>query len=289
MESNVLAIRADASGEMGIVRQRWHPTARVMLSVKKPRMNLWVGSPGTGKTTSANHLTMELTGQPPELLAGSPNTEPIHLWGHLELAGDRTPFRDGPLPSALKGGRWLLIEDFSLIPLEVRADLLPLRDQEMIINPVTKEILRIPPAFRCICTSNSESLTCRKNAGIADVLFDGFQILEVPELDEADVGSFLKHEFPQGKKRQLARVLKLWKEYREITCNESSAKSHLSYRAAANLMALLEKGLDEVEAVQIALVNRFLPTDQDLFSAAKLKNSLGGQSSEGQSEPKCEW
>ena len=54
----------------------------------------------------------------------------------------------------------------------------------------------------------------------------------------------------------------------------SSGRSHLGYRAAAQLLALLERGLPEHRAVEVALVNKFLPTDPELFSAARLKNSI---------------
>ena len=122
--------------------------------------------------------------------------------------------------------------------------------------------------------SNFESLTCRKNAGIAKVLYDGFYILEVPELDDDQVTRRLGHQFSSADPRQVGRVLELWNEYRGLSNRGSSGRSHLSYRAAAHLMALLERGVPEPRAVQIALVNKFLPSDADLFSAAKLKNSI---------------
>src|SRR5205823_1768500 len=109
--------------------------------------------------------------------------------------------------------------------------------------------LPIPPGFCLIATSNSETLTCRKNTGIARVLYDGFLILVVQELDDVQVARFLHHHFPHAGKDRVARVLKLWNDYRDLTSKGVSARSHLSYRAAAHLMSLLEQGLDEVRAV----------------------------------------
>jgi hypothetical protein len=256
-----------------IVHLPWHNVAKTMLALPFPRMNLWVGPPGTGKTTYANYLALTLTGQPPVVLAGSPSTEPSHFWGHFELAGDETVWRDGALSVSLRSQRPLVIEDFSLIPVEVRADLLPARDQSTITNPITKETLPIGQ-WRCICTSNSEALTCRKNSGIAAVLYDGFQILEIPDLHDDQVGQFLEHQFPQTSRPRLKQVMKLWSEYRDISSKGASARSYLSYRAAAHLTALLEAGLDENTAVTVALCNKLLPLDEDLFSVAQLKNQL---------------
>src|SRR5262249_23209867 len=146
------------NGRPAILDLPWHAHARTMLKIKRRRMNLWVGEPGTGKTTFAKHVALQTTGSEPEEIQGTPTREPEHIWGYKDFEGDRLDFRDGPLPSALKNGRLLVIEDFSLIPVEIRSDLLPLRDQEAITNPFTKEVLPIPDSFRCICTSNSEVL-----------------------------------------------------------------------------------------------------------------------------------
>src|SRR5205823_14206864 len=130
----------------------------------------------------SQHAATLHTGRPPQMLSGSPETEQSHLFGRWVLAGDETRFVDGPLPRALKTGSWLLIEEFSQIPLECRASLLPLRDQTQMTNPLNGEVLLIPSEFRLIATSNKESMSCRRNSGIARVLYDGFFILETPEL-----------------------------------------------------------------------------------------------------------
>lgn len=263
-----------SNGRDAVLDLPWHSQARMMLQVSKRRMNLWVGEPGTGKTTFARHVAIEYTGSEPEQLQGTPTREPEHIWGYKDFDGDRLNFVDGPLPAALKAGRWLVIEDFSLIPVEIRSDLLPLRDQATIVNPFTKETLEIPESFRCICTSNSEVLTCRKNTGISQVLYDGMLILEVPEVNESLVRRFLWQHFPEASGERIDRVLELWNEYRDFTAKGANGKAHLSYRAASDLLDLLEKGMDERPAVQIALVNKFMAGDADLFSTAKLKNSL---------------
>ncbi|HQZ68199.1 MAG TPA: AAA family ATPase [Planctomycetaceae bacterium] len=260
--------------ERPIVEFSWHAEARILLEIGTPPLVLFVGDPGVGKTTFARRAAVESTGHEPMVLSGSPEVEQSHLFGRWTLSGDETRFVDGPLPLALKSDRWLVFEEFSIAPLEVRSLLLPLRDQSEITNPMTGEIIEIPPKFRLVATSNSESLTCRKNAGIAKVLFDGFYVLECGELTNAQVLHLLQFHFPQSALERRQRVLELWNEYREFSNKGSSGKSHLSYRAAEHLMRLLQAGLSENRAVQIALVNKFLPSDADLFGAANLKNSI---------------
>ncbi len=274
MTASIQHLPPSRNGHAAVLELPWHADAFTLLDVGRPPLVLLVGEPGCGKTTFARHAAVRATGRPPLVLSGSPEAEQSHLFGRWTLVGDETRFIDGPLPQALKSGRWLLIEEFSQIPIECRASLLPLRDQDELTNPLNGELLPVPDGFRLIATSNSETLTCRKNTGIARVLYDGFLVLEVPELDDAQVGRFLRHHFPAAGQDRVARVLKLWNDYRGLTSKGVSAKGHLSYRAAAHLMSLLERGMDEVRAVQVALVNKFLSADQDLFSAAKLKNSI---------------
>lgn len=276
--------KAAPNNRPAILALPWHSPARTLLEVGEPPLVLLVGDPGTGKTTFARQAALDATGMLPLVLSGSPEAEQSHLFGRWTLSGNETRFTDGPLPAALKSGRWLLIEEFSQIPIECRASLLPLRDQGEITNPMTGEVIPVPPTFRMIATSNSETLTCRKNAGIAQVLYDGFLIFEVPELGDAHIRRFLTHHFPSAGSERTRRVIELWTEYRGITAKGSSGKTFLSYRAAAHLAALLGRGMDEVQAVQIALVNKFLPADADLFSVARLKNSISVPADEDPSE-----
>jgi cobaltochelatase CobS len=260
--------------ERKVLPQRWHRDADIVLESGQPPLLLLVGEPGSGKTTYAHDVARRMTGKAPVVVSGSPETEQSHLFGRWTLTGDGTRFIDGPLPISLKSGRYLVIEEFSQVPLECRASLLPCRDQTEIANPFTNEVLSISPEWRLIATSNSESLTCRKNAGIARVLYSGFQIIETDELRDDDVVSFLRNDFPDATVTRMKRVLALWNEYRELTHSGSSGKAHLNYRAASHLLTLLEHGMAEHRAIEIALIGKFLPSDPELHSVAKLRNSV---------------
>jgi len=254
----------------------WHDEARAALDAADPPVLVLVGPPGTGKTEFARNEALRRTGSLPLTHTGTPETEQMHLFGRVTLDGDRTPVVDSIIPVAIKTQSFAVIEEFALIPLEVRAALLEV-DQRQITNPVSQELLKIPAGgnFRLVCTSNEETFTaCRRNSGLANVIYDRCYIVETTAIDEIQAARFLRNKFPRVDQAHIERAIRLWSDYREISAKGSSGKDYLSYRAAEKLLRLLLGGLPEIRAVQVALVNKLKPSDQDLFQAASLRNSI---------------
>jgi nitric oxide reductase NorQ protein len=264
-------MKALSANGKDLVELSWFKDARLL--VEEHRLVLLVGEPGVGKTTFALHEARRVTSQEAQVLSGSPETELAHLFGMWTLAGEETRFADGPLPRALKDGSWLLVEELSLIPVECRAALLPLRGQGRITNPLNGESLAIPAAFRLIATSNPETMRCRRSVGIVGALYDDFLIMEVPVLSNEKVADLLRHHFPRASAQRIDSVLKLWEEYRQVRRSSDDLVACLSYRAAAHLLALLERGMSRETAIQVALVNKFI-ADRDMHATAKLKRMV---------------
>lgn len=253
-----------------IIPLNWHQKAETMLSVH--RLVMLVGEPGIGKTLWAMNAARTRTGNDAEMLQGTPETEMNHFWGVYALTDGNTQFCDGPLPRALKKNRYLVIEEFNLIPLESRASLLSLRGQSRITNPFTGEEIQIPETFRLIATSNPESIKCRKNTKISQALLDDFLILEVENMENKDIQKMLATEFPQAKPEVLKEAMGLWKQFSTVSTGGENG-IRLSYRAAQHLMKLMMAGLDRESAMRIALVNKFI-SDEDAFGAAKVAASI---------------
>lgn len=252
-----------------IIQLAWHNKADTMLNVH--RLVMLVGEPGIGKTLWAMNSARERTGHEAEMLQGTPETEMNHFWGVYALTDGNTQFCDGPLPRALKKNRYLVIEEFNLIPMESRASLLSLRGQSRITNPFTGEEIQIPEGFRLIATSNPESIKCRKNTKISQALLDDFLILEVENMENKDIQKMLREEFSDASPEVVKEVMGLWKQFSTVTGGESGIR--LSYRAAQHLMKLMVAGLDKESAMKIALVNKFI-SDEDAFGAAKVAASI---------------
>ena len=252
----------------------WHATVRMMLDLH--RLVMLVGPPGCGKTQYVRAECFRRDGHEPELFQGTPESELGQLWGFFSLRGSQTEFCPGPLMRALQDDRALVVEEFNLVPWEVRASLLCLRGQDAVTNPFTAETIPVGPSFRLVATSNPESLACRRTGGIAQAMLDDFLVLEVPPLQALQVEVLLEREFPDSSESRRAKVVGLWSEYRELAASDrSDAAPALGYRAARHLMMLLEAGMEYAQAVRVALVHKFV-LDPDTHEAAKIKAAFDG-------------
>lgn len=258
----------------------WHTTASKILSVK--RFSMWVGPPGAGKTTAAIALSRRLNEKDPLIIQGTPGIESIDLWGHYALVGSETRFNDGPLTQSLKEGRALVLEEFNLIPPGVRAELLPLRALDRVRVRGSNELIEVPEGWRLIATCNPETIGCRHDAMATLAVQDGFLITHIPRTSPEQMAQMLDANFPDAGAELIARVLKLWDDY-DCVVRESSidSKLRLSYRAAADLLLLLEAGMAEAAAIECALVNKYTG-DDDALEAARLHHAMsapaGGRS-----------
>ncbi|HMO16158.1 MAG TPA: AAA family ATPase [Pirellulaceae bacterium] len=277
---------AKQSSQQTITELDWFSDA--ILALKYHRLLLLVGHQGRGKTSFARWAANSLGCPDPLILQGNPAIEQHHFWGYERLVNGNMVWEDGFLANALKTKRWLIIEDFNAVPVDVRAVLNDLRDgRESCTNPLNKERILVPPTrsddygFRIIATANPESMKCNSNRSLGQALLDGFICLpEIPEIDLATIRSMLASRFPNASPGTISVAIEEWEKYRQIRGkDESSQDSHsengsfLTFRSLEQLVGLLESGMRLSTAVEYSVIAKFRPFP-DLYSAAKIKFSL---------------
>lgn len=261
---------ADASRSLADLD--WHTSARNMLAAHSM---LWlVGKPGTGKTTFARAFALAHSGRPACELQGDPKADATAFWGRYTLVGGDMQFVDGPLTRALRLGSVFVLNDVGVVPFAALSTILPLREPDVIENPITHEVLQVPPSFRAILTSNPDNYKCRSNRSTLEALVDGCLVVEVPDLGDQGVRQLLAKNFPDAAASQLDAVTEAWSQHAVPKARQGEdAPMRLSYRAAHHLMKLLLAGVPLRDAMGPALIDKFF-LDQDLHETVRLRHAM---------------
>lgn len=113
------------------------------------------GLPGSGKTSSVQELAREL-GMDSSMVTLHLNEQTdakmlIGLYSTDSKPGSFS-WRPGVLTTAVREGRWVLIEDLDRAPNEVMSTLLPLVERGELLIPSRGETVRAPSSFRLFAT-----------------------------------------------------------------------------------------------------------------------------------------
>ncbi len=264
--------KIDGSKEhsLQLVPMTWHRFVR--RAALHNRLVAILGDPGTGKSHFAQHLVEELSGRPPVVMYGSPVLDAQEIWGRWVLVGSEMRFVNGKLVQAILENRWLIWEEFAQTPVAQRMALLGLRQGERsITNIMSGETLLIPDNWRCLICGNIETTRCRKGEGMRALFSD--MIVVHAAFDQQLAAEILRSHAPAASSSLIARVVEMWLEYRRADGRETAGdKPELTIRAALHLLTLLMDGdLSESQCIELALVNAYLPLDEDKWTAQQLK------------------
>ncbi|MFN8827439.1 MAG: AAA family ATPase [Planctomycetota bacterium] len=244
------------------------------------RLVLMVGEPGSGKTQFLQRQCVATTGLAPEELQGGPKVDDLSFFGRYTLVGDTTHFVDGPLSRALKSGTWFVLNDAGHVPFAQLSALLVLRHGTQVVNPISQEVLPVPPTFRLAMTTNRENAACRNNTTAMQSLLDGALVVDVPEPGAAEVAAMLQAQMPTLRKADVDRLLKIRERFAGLGEKESDRqKVQVGIRAMLQLATLLAAGMNETEAIAQAIVGKFL-LNKDQYDSARLTNQLRVERSE---------
>lgn len=243
------------------------------IAVRSHPLVMLVGKPGCGKSRFADWISRKHTGLAPVVTQGTPNMERYDFWGSTGLKDGATEFIDGRMVESLKSNRFMVIDDWMAIPPEVRGELLPLRASDTVVNPLSKEEIKLSASWRLLATTNPESARCRGNAAVARALLDGFVVCEIPDMTTDMIADLLHHNFPDASKAMVDAVMDEFGKFRRLLPGDrdsGDATTELSYRAAEQTLKLLLGGMRMSSAVKMAMIGKYI-LDEDLHRAAKLK------------------
>src|SRR6266404_358858 len=113
--------------------------------------------------------------------------------GGIKLKNGETYFQDGALPTAMRNGLALLVDEFSFLPPNLAAILHPVLERNgKLFSPETGEILRASPGFCVLATDNTGG------KGDSTGQFTGTEVQNTATLDRFDYSVIMDY-LPQDK------------------------------------------------------------------------------------------
>ncbi|GAV27477.1 hypothetical protein PMKS-000945 [Pichia membranifaciens] len=163
---------------------------------------LLAGSAGSGKTFLVDEMARRLH------IEDMNNLVKIHLNQQTDLKtllGTYTSgtkpgtfeWKNGVLTTAVKEGKWVLVEDIDKAPNEVLSILMSLLEHREITLPSRGEVLKAGNGFQLISTIRTTSNSNDDEIHFPDIIgLRLWNILQLPDLDEKDLKTILKKKFP---------------------------------------------------------------------------------------------
>jgi cobaltochelatase CobS len=193
-------------------------TIDIITVLEKPRRNrvYLKGWSGTGKTTLVFNLAARLNAEVIEWNADSFVTRD-HLVGRWIVKDGATVFQHGILPTAMKRGAWLVINEFDTINPLAANILKPMLEDpaRLTILENGMEVIEAHPDFRVIATANtwargdaSGLFVNTHTQSDADARRWSARVL-LDYLDEEDEKGILKRYFPDIEEEQAERFVEV--------------------------------------------------------------------------------
>lgn len=169
---------------------------------KNSKPVLLVGAAGSGKTFLVDEMARRLH------IEDTNNLVKIHLNQQTDsktLLGTYTSgtkpgtfeWKNGVLTTAVKEGKWILVEDIDKAPNEVLSILLGLLEHRQITLPSRGEVLKAGNGFQLISTIRVNNKSKDDEIHLPDIIgLRLWNVLKLQDLDEQDLKTILNKKFP---------------------------------------------------------------------------------------------
>lgn len=201
LESSILPSISQQPGFVELSKSL-HAIRSFSTLIKTSRPILLAGSAGSGKTFLVDEMARRLH------IEDLNNLVKIHLNQQTDsksLLGTYTSgtkpgtfeWKNGVLTTAVKEGKWVLVEDIDKAPNEVLSILMSLLEHREITLPSRGEVLKAGNGFQLISTIRTTSTSTDDEIHFPDIIgLRLWNILQLQDLDEKDLKTILKSKFP---------------------------------------------------------------------------------------------
>ncbi|KAG7785456.1 hypothetical protein KL945_003753 [Ogataea haglerorum] len=170
---------------------------RLAQSIQRSEPVLLVGRSGTGKTFLINEVAKQLQLDTMVKIHLNQQTDPKLLLGTYSSGAKPGTFewKNGVLTTAVKEGRWVLVEDIDKAPNEVLSILLSLLEKRELTIPSRGEVIKAANGFQLI--SSLRVAGDLRRVALPDMIgLRLWNVVELEELDANELRTILDTKFP---------------------------------------------------------------------------------------------
>lgn len=160
-------------------------------------------------------------------------------------------WRSGVLTTAVKQGRWVLIEDIDKAPTEVLSVLLTLLEKRELTIPSRGETVKAANGFQLISTVRIDETQSRKNIDNQSINIIGsriWKLTHLEELDDKDLHYILCHKYPVLT-RLVPKLTHAYKAVKEIYLDQRFTSLNRGAKARVISVRDLMKLCDRLKAL----------------------------------------
>lgn len=222
---------------------------------------LLAGPKATGKNILAQNLAAAF-GRPVWDISLHVNMDAAGLIGTDTFENGKVVFRQGPVYRCGVSGGFGVLDEINMARNEALAVLHGILDFRRIIDVPGYDVVHMDESTRFIATMNYGYAGTRE---LNEALASRFACLQMPPVDGENLGRILAWEFPDLRKAYAKQFTELFLDI-ERKCGSAQLSTRpLDLRGLLDAVALMRKGLDAGDALDMGLTNKsFDPYEQTL-------------------------
>jgi len=234
-------------------------TSQIIDSIIAGDKVLLTGEAGVGKSSSIEQLSARIN-QPTVRINLNGESRIGDFLGKIHVEGGRTFWKDGVLPTAMKNGHFIIIDEVDMCESNILSLLHPVLEDggRLVLKENDGEVIHPHPDFRIFATANSiGSMQGRADAytGTAtmnEAFLDRWHILEMPPLDVKTETRIIKLKIPQLRSKLAKNIVQFANLVRSAANSNEGINFKVSTRAClqwAKKMALYRDPIKSAESV----------------------------------------
>lgn len=223
---------------------------------------LLVGHKATGKNIFAENLAAAF-GRPRWDVSFHVNMDASSLIGMDTFQNQEVTFRPGPICSAAQHGGFAILDEINMAKSEAMAVLHGTLDFRRSIDVPRYDRIELHPATRFIATMNYGYAGTRE---LNEALVSRFVVIQMPMISREHLELLLQDRYPTLNGKGAGELAAVYLELQKKCENAQISSRAMDLRGLLDAVALMEKGLDVQEALDMGITNKtFDPYEQTLI------------------------